>query len=140
MLGEPSSEICIGPAQQPNELRPECTPCAVEVPCGKYGAAAITKAGVKAKPASLEENVKAVVSKVTLGEADAGIVYVTDVKAAGSTAQGVAIANASDPDLVASYPIAVTTAPANTEVANAWVDYVVSEDGQKILEKYGFQQ
>ena len=87
--------------------------CAPEVPCGKFGAAALTKAGVTAKPASLEENVKAVVSKVTLGEADAGIVYVTDVKAAGDKAQGVDIDIADDPTLEAVYPIAVTKQAAN---------------------------
>jgi molybdate transport system substrate-binding protein len=112
--------------------------CAPEVPCGKYGAAALQRAGVTAQPASLEENVKAVVSKVTLGEADAGIVYVTDVKAAGDKAQGVDIDIANDPTLEAVYPIAVTTQSTNTDAANAWIDYALSDAGQATLAKYGF--
>lgn len=112
--------------------------CAPEVPCGKFGAAALAKANVTAKPASLEENVKAVVSKVALGEADAGIVYVTDVKAAGDKAQGVEIDIADDVALEAVYPIAVTKAAANRDMAAAWIEYVLSDDGQKTLARYGF--
>jgi molybdate transport system substrate-binding protein len=112
--------------------------CAAEVPCGKFGAAALAKAGVTAKPASLEENVKAVVSKVTLGEADAGIVYVTDVQAAGDKAQGVDIDIAADPALEAVYPIAVTTSSTNRAAAQAWIDYVLSAEGQKTLGTFGF--
>ena len=112
--------------------------CAPEVPCGKFGAAALAKANVTAKPASLEENVKAVVAKVTLGEADAGIVYVTDVKAAGDKAQGVDIDIAGDPSLEASYPIAVTKQAANADAAKAWIDYVLSSDGQQALASFGF--
>ncbi|MEN3272463.1 MAG: molybdate transport system substrate-binding protein [Actinomycetota bacterium] len=112
--------------------------CAPEVPCGKFGAAALTKAGVTAKPASLEDNVKAVVSKVTLGEADAGIVYVTDVKAAADKAQGVDIDIADDPTLEAVYPIAVTKQVVNNAAATAWIDFVLSADGQKTLASYGF--
>ncbi len=59
--------------------------CAVEVPCGKYGAEALSKAGVKAQPKSFETNVKGVVTKVTTGAVDAGIGYVTDAKAAAAT-------------------------------------------------------
>jgi molybdate transport system substrate-binding protein len=112
--------------------------CAPEVPCGRLGAAALAAAGVTAKPASLEENVKAVVSKVTLGEADAGIVYATDVKAAGDDARGVAIEGADDPSLEAVYPMAVTKQVANQAAARAWIDYVLSADGQATLAGYGF--
>ena len=112
--------------------------CAPEVPCGKIGAAALQKAGVTAKPASLEENVKAVVSKVTLGEADAGIVYVTDVQAAGDKAQGVDIDIADDPALEAVYPIALTKAGQSNDAANAWVELVLSTDGQATLARFGF--
>jgi molybdate transport system substrate-binding protein len=112
--------------------------CAPEVPCGRYAAAALAKADVAVKPASLEENVKAVVSKVTLGEADAGIVYVTDVKSAGAKAQGVAIDIAGDPSLEAVYPIAVTKAATNLEAARAWVRFVLSGAGQATLRRFGF--
>lgn len=112
--------------------------CAPEVPCGRFGAAALAKAGVSAKPSSLEENVKAVVSKVTLGEADAGIVYATDVKAVGDAAEGVAIDIAGDPALEATYPIAVTKASSNPKAAAAWVEYVVSDEGRATLAEFGF--
>ncbi len=112
--------------------------CAPEVPCGRLAAAALAKAGVRVRPASLEENVKAVVSKVTLGEADAGIVYATDVKAAGDEAQGVHIGIASDPDLEAVYPMAVTRATSNREAAQAWLDFVLSAEAQSILRTHGF--
>jgi molybdate transport system substrate-binding protein len=65
--------------------------CADQVPCGKYAAESLAKAGVTVSPASKEENAKATLSKVSIGEADASIVYVTDVKAAKGTTNGVKI-------------------------------------------------
>jgi molybdate transport system substrate-binding protein len=108
--------------------------CAPEVPCGRFGAAALAAAGVTAKPASLEENVKAVVSKVVLGEADAGIVYATDVQAAGTQADGIAIDGAPE----AVYPIAVTTAATNRDAAEAWIALVRSKEGRAVLAARGF--
>ena len=110
--------------------------CASEVPCGKYAAQIFENAGVTVTPKSLEENVKAVVSKVTLGEADAGIVYETDVLAAGDDADAVAIPAAIN--VLAQYPIAVTRGAANAAGAQAFIDFVVSEQGQMILSSYGF--
>jgi molybdate transport system substrate-binding protein len=112
--------------------------CAPEVPCGRFATAALTKAGVTVKPASLEENVKAVVAKVTLGEADAGIVYVTDVRAAGGAAEGVAIDIADDPALEAVYPMAVTSSARDDAAAKAWVELVRSAAGQRTLATFGF--
>ena len=110
--------------------------CAPEVPCGEYAAQVFDNAGVTVKPKSLEENVKAVVTKVTLGEADAGIVYQTDVIAAGAEADGVEIA--ADVNVVARYPIAVTTDARNAEGARAFIDFVNGAQGQEILASYGF--
>jgi molybdate transport system substrate-binding protein len=110
--------------------------CAPEVPCGKFGAQALGKARVTAKPRSYEENVKAVVTKVTLGEADAGIVYVTDVKAAGPRAEGVDIPDAHN--VVAVYPMAVLRQSGRPELARAFLDYVLSPAGQQVLARYGF--
>jgi molybdate transport system substrate-binding protein len=110
--------------------------CAPEVPIGKYGAQVLTNAGVTVTPASLEENVKGIVTKVTLGEADAGIVYVTDVTAAGDQAEGVDIA--ADINVTATYPIVVTAEAPNADGGQAFVDFVLGEDGQKILASYGF--
>ena len=110
--------------------------CAPEVPCGKYAEQVFQAAGVTVTPKSLEENVKAVVSKVSLGEADAGIVYRTDVMAAGDKADGVVLP--ADINVVAQYPIAVTKETPNVKGAQAFVDFVQSERGQGILAAYGF--
>ncbi|MEP7045193.1 MAG: molybdate ABC transporter substrate-binding protein [Ilumatobacteraceae bacterium] len=110
--------------------------CSPEVPCGKYAAKIFENAGVTVSPKSLEENVKAVVTKVTLGEADAGIVYATDVVAAGAKAQGVEIP--ADVNVVAEYPIAVTKQASNADAAQAFIDFVKGGQGQKILGSYGF--
>ncbi len=110
--------------------------CAPEVPCGKYAAQMFESAGITVTPVSQEQNVKGVVTKVTAGEADAGIVYVTDVKAAGDSAELVAIP--SDINVVAKYPIATVKASTNAEVDQAFIDFVLGPDGQKILADYGF--
>lgn len=112
--------------------------CAPEVPCGKYAKVALDKAGVTVKASSLEDNVKGVVSRVTLGEADAGIVYVTDAKAAAGQADAVGIENASDPDVEAVYPIAVTADTTHAALAEAWVTYVLSTKGHAALRRFGF--
>lgn len=112
--------------------------CAPEVPCGRYAAAALAKADVVVEPASLEENVKAVASKVTLGEADAGIVYRSDVRALAGTAEGVPIDIAADPDLEAVYPMARTSGSRNPIAASAWIDFVRSREGRAVLTRYGF--
>ena len=113
--------------------------CAPAVPCGRYAAAALSKAGVTVKPASLEENVKAVVTKVALGEADAGIVYVTDVRASSKDIDGVAIDIAGAPDLEAAYPAAVIDRDGDRSLARAWIDFLRSAGAQRTLEAFGFE-
>lgn len=110
--------------------------CAPEVPCGRYAQQILDKAGVTVTFASLEENVRAVVSKVTLGEADAGIVYATDVAGAGDAADGVDIPAAVN--VVAEYPIVVIKDAPHPDAAQAFVDFVLSEPGRTILESHGF--
>ena len=110
--------------------------CAAEVPCGTYAQQIFTNAGVTVTPKSFEENVGAVTSKVTLGEADAGIVYRTDVLAAGDQATGVEIP--ADINVIARYPIVATAATTNPDTAAAFIDFVLGEDGQAILATYGF--
>ena len=111
--------------------------CAVEVPCGRLAARALARAGVKATPASQEENVRAVMAKVVLGEADAGIVYATDA-ATGEKVTGVPIDIAGDPELQATYQMAVLRDARHREAAEAWADFVVSEPGREILGRAGF--
>lgn len=110
---------------------------APEVPVGKYAAEALDAQGITVKPVSYEATVKAVATKVALGEADAGIVYVTDVMAAGDDIEGVTIPDAQN--LVATYPIAVVSASGHLADAQAFVDFVLSDEGQRILQTYGFQ-
>ena len=110
--------------------------CDPEVPCGKYAAQVFENAAVTVTPKSLEENVNAVVSKVTLGEADAGIVYETDITAAGDEVDGVKIP--VDSNVLAQYPIVVTKDAANPALAQAFIDFVNSEPGRQILASYGF--
>jgi molybdate transport system substrate-binding protein len=87
---------------------------------------------------SNESNVRRVVAKVELGEADAGIVYTTDVTA--SVAPRLAIVPITPAhNVLAEYPIALTASPANAAVARAFVDFVLSPAGQAVLAGYGFQ-
>jgi molybdate transport system substrate-binding protein len=109
---------------------------AEEVPAGKYAKQVLDKQAVTVKPVSLEDNVKAVVTKVALGEADAGIVYVTDVTAGGDKVQGVDIP--AEQNLTATYPIATVKASEHQDKAQAFVDLVRSADGQQVLERFGF--
>lgn len=110
--------------------------CAPEVPIGKYAQQVLDAAGVTVTPVSLEENVKGIVTKVTLGEADAGIVYRTDVTAAGDDAEGVEIP--ADINVTATYPLVVTAEAPNPDAGAAFVDFVLADQGQKILASYGF--
>jgi molybdate transport system substrate-binding protein len=110
--------------------------CAPEVPCGAYAADVFARAGVAAQPDSLEQNVGAVMTKVVAGEADAGVVYATDVVAAGDTAEGVPIP--PEHNVVAEYPIAVTSATEQPELARAFVDFVAGPEGQATLASHGF--
>ena len=107
------------------------------VPAGKYALQALARAGVTVKPWSLETDVKSVVSKIELGEADAGIVYTTDVKAAGRKVQGVPIPDSYN--VVATYPLVAVKGSKNLDVANAFITYVVSAAGQSTLATFGFQ-
>jgi len=106
------------------------------VPAGKYALQALKMAGVTVTPKSLETDVKSVVSKIELGEADAGIVYTTDVTAAGSKVTGVPIPDADN--VIATYPIVTVKATANAAAANAFVAYVLSAPGQAKLHSFGF--
>ena len=110
--------------------------CAAEVPCGKFAAQSLARAGAMVTPKSLEANVKGVVSKVTLGEADAGIVYATDVKAAGDSAEGVAIP--PEQNVVADYPISVPRSSKNAGLAESFVAFVRSGEGTAVLTGAGF--
>ena len=109
---------------------------AATVPAGKYALQILASAGVKVTPKSLETDVKSVVSKIELGEADAGIVYVTDVKAAGSKVSGVPIPDSVN--VIATYPIVTVKGSKNSALGKAFIAYVLSADGQATMQSFGF--
>ena len=109
---------------------------APEVPVGKYANDVLARADVSVKPVSLEVTVKGVVTKVALGEADAGIVYVTDVAAAKGDIGSVAIPTSQN--LIASYAIATVGSGKNLANAQAFVDFVLSDAGQQVLARHRF--
>ncbi|GAA1442606.1 molybdate ABC transporter substrate-binding protein [Leifsonia poae] len=110
--------------------------CAPQVPCGAATAKVEASTGVTLKPVSQESAVTDVLGKVSSGEADAGIVYVTDVKGAGDAVDSVPFPEASS--AVNTYPIVALTGSKNPKLASAFVDYVTGPDGQKVLADAGF--
>lgn len=111
--------------------------CAADVPCGAAAAAVFTDAGITAQPDTEEEDVKAALTKVQLGEVDAALVYATDVRAAGSDVEGIEFPEAEEE--INSYPICTLTAAPNPEAAQAFVDLVRSDVGQQALTDAGFR-
>ncbi|GAB2823180.1 molybdate ABC transporter substrate-binding protein [Lentzea nigeriaca] len=108
--------------------------CAEQVPCGAAAKKVFAAAGVTAAPDTLEQDVKAVLTKVSLGEVDAALVYRTDVRAAGAKVEGKDFAEASG--AVNDYPIApLAKAPAE---AKDFVNFVLSERGRAVLTEAGF--
>ena len=112
--------------------------CQADVPCGTVAAKVIADAGLTVKPVTQEVDVKATLAKVTLGEVDAGLVYVTDVLAAGDKVKGIEIP--ADVNASTSYPIATLTGSKYAALAQAFVDYVLSTDGATVLTQAGFQR
>lgn len=110
--------------------------CAPAVPCGSAAAKVETAAKIDIKPVSEEQSVTDVLGKVTSGEADAGLVYVTDVKGAGDTVRGIEFAESSA--AVNTYPIATLKSSKNAALADAFLQAVTGEPGQGILAAAGF--
>jgi molybdate transport system substrate-binding protein len=105
-------------------------------PAGRYAAQILAKADVTVAAKSLEADVKSAVARVTTGEADASIVYATDVQAAGKKASGVDITDSQN--VVADYPIAIVKATTHHDAAAAFVDAIVNGSGQELLRTNGF--
>ena len=110
--------------------------CSPEAPCGRSATQALDRAGVRLEARSFEPNVKGVVAKVGLGEADAGIVYLTDVGAASDKVQGVEVP--SEHNVVASYLAATISSSSTPALASAFVAFVRSEEGSSVLSAVGF--
>lgn len=110
--------------------------CAPQVPCGSATEKVETATGVQLNPVSEESQVTDVLGKVTSGEADAGLVYVTDAEGAGDKVASVPFPESAD--AVNTYPIAVLKQSKNQELAGKFVDLVTGEAGQKVLGAAGF--
>ncbi len=110
--------------------------CAPEVPCGAAAQTAAEAADVELQPVSEEQSVTDVVAKVTSGEADAGVVYMTDVIAAGEDVEGIDFPEASS--AVNVYPIATVADSESADLAQKFVDLVLDDTGQSILQAAGF--
>ena len=110
--------------------------CVDTAPCGKLAVKVLAATGIKAKPASEEVDVKAVLSKVELGEADAGLVYATDAVAGGDLVKPIDIPTSNEN--LSSYPIAALSEAKKPELAQEWVDLVTGSQGQQALADAGF--
>jgi molybdate transport system substrate-binding protein len=112
--------------------------CGPQVPCGKYAAQALSQDGVTIPSGrvTVGQDVKATLAAVATGDADAGVVYVTDAKSAGKAVQQVKIP--ASLNVLAVYPIAPIASTHNAALANAWVKYLTSAAGQKTLQAFGF--
>jgi len=110
--------------------------CAEEAPCGEFGRAALDNAGVTPAIDTNEPDVRALLTKVEVGELDAGITYVTDVLSTAGGVEGLDIPE--NFNLVAHYPIATLVNAPSPDAAAAFVAFVLSGEGQAILTSYGF--
>ncbi|KDQ70116.1 molybdate ABC transporter substrate-binding protein [Streptomyces sp. NTK 937] len=110
--------------------------CAEEVPCGSAAQKALEASELKLTPVSYEQDVKSALTKVELKEADAAVVYKTDVRAAGDKVEGVDFPESAD--AVNDYPIALLKDAPNAEAAKAFIELVRSDQGQRVLTGAGF--
>jgi molybdate transport system substrate-binding protein len=110
--------------------------CADEVPCGRVARAVLDDHGVTARPASLEDDVRATLDKVVSGEAEAGLVYASDATAAGDDVTTVEIPGAEEQ--LTSYYVASLQQSEEADLAQEWVELVTSEEGQQALTDAGF--
>lgn len=136
-LGIESLEnLADGKSEQLNGREISVALCAEVVPCGAAARTLIAKAEITITPASEEQNVSAVLFKVRSGEADAGFVYVTDTKAAANEVDGIAIEGADAATNV--YPIVSLAGSDNPGAAAAFLAFVASVDGRRVLSSFGF--
>lgn len=110
--------------------------CAEDVPCGDFGCTALENAGVSPAIDTNEPDVRALLTKIELGELDAGITYATDVLSTEGAVEAIDIP--TDVNVVAEYPIAALAGAPNPDAAAAFVEFVLSDEGQAILADHGF--
>ncbi|MFA7324475.1 MAG: extracellular solute-binding protein, partial [Candidatus Nanopelagicales bacterium] len=113
--------------------------CAIAVPCGSAARDLFTKNAITVKAVTQELDVRSVLSKVVAGEVDAGIVYVTDARSAGSKVMALAVPPATN--VTTTYPIAAVKDSSNPFTARAFVQYVrLTTSAQGLLRAYGFSR
>ncbi|GGL88385.1 molybdate-binding protein [Streptomyces fumigatiscleroticus] len=112
--------------------------CDKTVPCGAAAQTALEASGLKLTPVSYEQDVKSALTKVELKEADAAVVYRTDVQAAGDKVEGVDFPESAE--AVNDYPIALLKDAPNADAAQAFITLVKSAEGQKVLAEAGFMK
>ena len=110
--------------------------CDPSVPCGAAAALLLQLAGVTASVDTYEDDVRAALTKVELGEVDAALVYRTDVAAAGDAVEGIEVPLADR--VVNRYPIALLTSARNPTAAREFIDFLRSPDGREVFERAGF--
>ncbi|MFI6540545.1 molybdate ABC transporter substrate-binding protein [Nonomuraea sp. NPDC050547] len=111
--------------------------CAEQVPCGAAAVKALGAAGLKVTPVTLEQDVKATLTKVELGEVDAALVYTTDVIASAGKVTGIGFPEADK--AINDYPIATLTKAPAGDLAKRFTDLVLSQQGKDVLTKAGFE-
>jgi molybdate transport system substrate-binding protein len=111
--------------------------CAPAVPCGVAAEQVFEAAGINAVPDTEEEDVRAALTKVELGEVDAALVYASDVASAGGAVQGIEFPEAEE--AVNEYPVCTLASATNPDAAQAFVDLVLSDEGQQALQGAGFR-
>jgi molybdate transport system substrate-binding protein len=107
------------------------------VPAGRYAREVLARSGIAVRPASLEQNVRAALARVAQGEADAAIVYASDIVAAGDTVAGVPIP--VEQNIVAGYPMVVLAEAADPDSAVAFAAFLRTEEAQAVLRAAGFR-
>ncbi|MBF6469759.1 molybdate ABC transporter substrate-binding protein [Nocardia beijingensis] len=118
------------------KTEPKLALCAEQVPCGAAAQTVFETAGITAQPDTREQDVKAVLTKVTLGEVDAALVYRTDVHAAGGKVEGIDFPESAV--AINDYPVAPLAHAPNAAAAAAFVDFVTSEQAESVFAAAGF--
>ncbi len=131
--GNPGQVESVSDLADPDLLVGLCDPA---VPCGALAREALASAGVEPSLDTNEPDVRSLLTKVVEGELDVGIVYATDVTAGGDAVIGIDVSPADD--VIARYPLAVLSDSPNPAAAAAFRDFVLSPEGQAILERHGF--
>jgi molybdate transport system substrate-binding protein len=133
--GDPSGVASFGELQDGDV---DYVACVETAPCGAIARRLLDRNGITTPPRSLEVDVRAVLAKVVDDEADAGLVYATDARVAGDEVRVLPVPGADDD--VTTYPVAVLEEAGEPELARAWVDLLLSEEGRVALRSAGFRE